>query len=98
LTDVPGVLEEGSVVPEISLGDLDGLILSHRVTGGMVLKLEACRRAMEAGVRRIVIVGGTQPEALVAAVKGARGGTRIVGCIPEVEEAVVARFATGGLA
>jgi acetylglutamate kinase len=98
LTDVAGVLDGTAVVPEVCVDDTDELIRSHRVTGGMVLKLEACRRALEGGVPRITIVGGTAPGALLSAVKGKRGGTRIVAGPAEAAEAGVARFAAGGVA
>jgi hypothetical protein len=40
----------------------------------MVLKLEAAKRALEGGVRGVHIVGGTQPEGLLAAVRAASDG------------------------
>ena len=37
----------------------------------MILKLEACKRALSAGVPQVRIVGGTQPKGLLAAANGA---------------------------
>lgn len=82
LTDVPGVLDGESVLPRITAGELQRLIRTRKVTGGMVLKLEACRRALLAGVAQVSIVGGAQPDALAEAVLGSNGhavmrGTRV---------------------
>ena len=98
LTDVAGVLDAGAVLPGLHLDDVEELIRSHRVTGGMVLKLEACRRAMEGGVAKISIVGGGTPGALLAAAGGAGGGTRILAGAAEAAGPATARFAAGGAA
>ncbi|HKO03362.1 MAG TPA: acetylglutamate kinase [Candidatus Acidoferrales bacterium] len=98
LTDVPGVLDGGAVLSKLHLDDVDVMIRAHRVTGGMVLKLEACRRAMEGGVAKISIVGGGAPGALLATAGGAGGGTHILAGAAEAVEPVTARFAAGGAA
>jgi acetylglutamate kinase len=101
ITDVAGVLDGESVVPKVYLDDVEEMIRTHRVTGGMVLKLEACRRAKEGGVAEISIVGGTPPGALLAAADGAGGGTRILDGAaepPPPAEPLAVRFATGGVA
>jgi len=100
LTDVPGVLHGETVMSQVHLDDVEEMIRTHRVTGGMVLKLEACRRAMEGGVAEICIVGGTAPGMLLAAADGAGGGTRICDGgaeVPVRPEPMAVRFATGGV-
>ena len=96
LTDVAGVLDGDTVLPEVHLDDVEEMIRSHRVTGGMVLKLEACRRAKEGGVAEISVVGGEMPGALLAAVDGAAVGTRIRDGAAETPQPVVLRFAAEG--
>ena len=55
----------------------------------MVLKLEACKRALLGGVKQVRIVGGTQPKGLLQAANGARGrGTRVLPAYPESVEAI----------
>jgi len=101
MTDVPGVLDGEAVIPKVHLDDVEEMIRTHRVTGGMVLKLEACRRAMEGGVAEICIVGGTAPGNLLAAADGVGGGTRILdgaAVAPKSPEPLAVRFATGGVA
>jgi acetylglutamate kinase len=78
LTDVPGVLDGESVVDILSCDQIAELVNSNKVSGGMVLKLEACRRALEAGVNEVRIVGGEIPGSLLAAAAGQGPGTRVV--------------------
>ena len=68
LTDVPGVLDGERVLSEITCEEMERMVQSRAVTGGMVLKLEAARRALEGGVRVVQILGGASPEALWRAV------------------------------
>jgi len=67
LTDVAGVLDGEKVLSAVSCQEIDRLVQFHIVSGGMVLKLEAAKRAIEGGVRQVRIVGGTTPEALLLA-------------------------------
>ena len=78
LTDVAGVLDGEKVLKVVSCAQVEELIRAHKVSGGMVLKLEACRRALAGGVCEVRIVGGTAPGALLAAANGAKcPGTRV---------------------
>jgi acetylglutamate kinase len=67
LTDVAGVLDGERVLAAITCEEIERLVQSHVVSGGMVLKLEAAKRAIEGGVREVRIVGGTSPDALLLA-------------------------------
>lgn len=67
LTDVAGVLDGERVLSVVSCEDIERLVQSRVVSGGMILKLEAAKRAIEGGVREVRIVGGTGPDALVLA-------------------------------
>ena len=67
LTDVAGVLDGEKVLAAITCEEIERLVQSRVVSGGMVLKLEAAKRAIEGGVRQVRIVGGTLPEALLLA-------------------------------
>ena len=69
LTDVPGVLDGERTLAEVFCDDIERLVQSKTVAGGMVLKLEAAKRALEGGVRGVHIVGGGAPDALAAAVR-----------------------------
>jgi acetylglutamate kinase len=78
LTDVPGVLDGENVMDTLACSQISEMVNSNKVSGGMVLKLEACRRALEAGVNEVRIVGGEIPGSLLAAAAGQGPGTRVV--------------------
>src|SRR6202171_4030669 len=67
LTDVAGVLNGEQVLSAISCEEIERLVQCRVVSGGMILKLEAAKRAIEGGVREVRIVGGTGPDALLLA-------------------------------
>lgn len=65
LTDVAGVLHGEQVISAISSEQVESLVHSRVVSGGMVLKLEAAKRALEGGVREVHIVGGDSAAAVL---------------------------------
>jgi acetylglutamate kinase len=58
LTDVAGVLDGEKIISAIACQEVESLVQARVVSGGMVLKLEAAKRALEGGVRVVHIVGG----------------------------------------
>jgi acetylglutamate kinase len=71
LTDVAGVLNGEQVLSVVSCEEVERLVQCRVVSGGMVLKLEAAKRAIEGGVREVRIVGGTGLDALLLASRSA---------------------------
>jgi acetylglutamate kinase len=69
LTDVAGVLDGERVLSAVTIEEIERLVQSRVVSGGMVLKLEAAKRALEGGVREVFIVGGTSPDSLLRAAR-----------------------------
>jgi acetylglutamate kinase len=82
LTDVAGVLDGEHVLRAVNGADIEDLIRQQKVSGGMVLKLEASKRALAGGVRQVRIVGGTGPRALLSAANGGHAGTRVTPMFP----------------
>jgi acetylglutamate kinase len=83
LTDVAGVLDGPKVLQVVSCPEVEDLIRQNKVSGGMVLKLEACRRALSAGVKQVRIVGGTSESGLLSAANGENfAGTRVMSSYP----------------
>jgi acetylglutamate kinase len=79
LTDVAGVLDGKKVLRAVRGTEIEDLIRRNKVSGGMILKLEAAKRALAGGVSEVRIVGGTQPRALLSAINGTRAlGTRVL--------------------
>ncbi|MGB7846214.1 MAG: acetylglutamate kinase [Candidatus Acidiferrum sp.] len=65
LTDVAGVLHGEKVISAISCEQIESLVQARVVSGGMILKLEAAKRALEGGVREVHIVGGDSAAAVL---------------------------------
>jgi acetylglutamate kinase len=59
LTDSGGVQgADGKVIPYIHPGDVDALVRAKVIKGGMIVKAQACVRALQEGVGRVDIVKG----------------------------------------
>ena len=69
LTDVEGLradpADPASLVHRVTADELDGMLASGAVAGGMVPKTEACARAVRSGVARAHILDGRVPHALL---------------------------------
>lgn len=82
ITDVPGILRDvgdpGSKIDSLSLEEVDRLIGDGTISGGMIPKVEACRRALLAGAGSVRMINGKDPGCKVSdAVRGAPLGTVI---------------------
>ncbi len=79
VTDVGGVLDgDGKQIAELDRAGISELLGSGVATGGMRPKLRACLEALDAGVRRILIVGAAEENSLLRVLKsGEFIGTRI---------------------
>lgn len=79
LTDVDGLLldrhDTDSLLPEIALNALDGLVEKGVIEGGMLPKTEACRVALLQGAAAARILNGTKPEQIRELAKGRGPGT-----------------------
>jgi acetylglutamate kinase len=65
LTDVPGVKDaDGAVIPWLSTSEAENLAANSIVSGGMLPKLEACRKALKQGVGRVRILPAAEAENL----------------------------------
>lgn len=65
LTDVPGVKDaEGSVIPWLNTKQAEDLVAHSVVSGGMLPKLQACKKALKQGVGRVRILPAAEVDAL----------------------------------
>jgi acetylglutamate kinase len=71
LTDVAGVLDGDKVLSAVTWEEIERLVQTRVVSGGMVLKLEAAKRALEGGVREVYIVGGGSTDSLLLVAQAA---------------------------
>lgn len=76
VADVPGVLENGAVIPEIDEARAEQLISSGVAAGGMAAKLEAALFALRGGARAVRISG-------LDGIGDTSAGTRIVLSTPQ---------------
>ena len=70
ITDVPGILldinDPSSKQNLLTLAQVDELIAKGIISGGMVPKVEACRKALDAGVAKVRMVNGKDPRSIVS--------------------------------
>ena len=61
LTNVAGVLDEnGKLIKRLTVSEIDELINSKKVIGGMIPKLSSCKIALEKGVKRAHVVKASE--------------------------------------
>lgn len=79
LTDVEGIRgADGKTITQISRNQLQALIETGVVSGGMIPKVQACMKALE-GAERAHIIDGREPHALIRELYTDRGiGTMII--------------------
>lgn len=59
ISDVPGVLNmDGKLVPRLDRNEIEKLLGSGVITGGMIPKVEACMTALAAGCKKAIILDG----------------------------------------
>ncbi len=75
LSDVPGILREGTVLRELIPDEAAAAIAAGAISGGMIPKVEAAVHALDEGVRRVVIGQFTEPGDLAGLLTGAAGTT-----------------------
>jgi len=78
LSDAPGVVIDGAIVPRLPLADLDATLARPDVTGGMLPKLRAAGEAARGGVARVHIGAWNGPGTLAAILGGGAAGTTLV--------------------
>ena len=69
LTDVDGIRlnakDSSTLISSISVSEINELISSGVITGGMIPKVQGCVRAIEQGVKRVHILDGTIPHPIL---------------------------------
>ena len=69
ITDVHGILRDvsdpSSKIDSVTLEEIDALIADGTISGGMIPKVEACRKAILSGVSTVRMVNGKDPRSIV---------------------------------
>lgn len=81
LTDVPGVLDDGSKpISVLKTDEVRTLLNNQTIRGGMIPKVKCCLDALHGGVKKTHIIDGRVPHALLLEVFTRTGiGTQIAG-------------------
>jgi acetylglutamate kinase len=83
LTNTRGILRDmempESLIPHITMSEIDTLITDKVISGGMIPKVKACMRALEKGVKKTHIIDGKIPHGILLEIFTDKGiGTEIV--------------------
>ena len=83
LTNARGLMydvkDDDTLIPEVKLDEIDGLIKSGVISGGMIPKIECCRQCVENGVKRAHIIDGRLLHSILIEMLSNEGiGTMIV--------------------
>ena len=69
MTDIAGLLRDredpSSLIPQISVSEAVGLLESGAIAGGMIPKVECCLEAIKRGVKKVIIMDGRVPHAIL---------------------------------
>lgn len=69
MTDIPGILRDvsnpDSLIKRVNVAEARQLFADGVISGGMIPKVECCIEAIERGVRRVTILDGRVPHALL---------------------------------
>jgi acetylglutamate kinase len=60
VTDVPGILDEGELLPEATTEEINQLIDSGVIHGGMIPKVQSAVSVLSPSMKEVMIVGGQQ--------------------------------------
>ena len=84
MTDIPGILRDvnnsDSIIKKVTTEEARQLFADGVISGGMIPKVECCIEAIEKGVRRVTILDGRVPHALLLELlTDERAGTLVKG-------------------
>ena len=82
VTDVPGIMRtiggQKKVLPSVSVQEIEDMIQTGEIYGGMIPKVRAAIACIHGEVREVIIVDGSEPQILSRVLGGETIGTRIV--------------------
>ncbi len=78
VSDVPGVLNEGEVVPHLNEEEIEKLIESKVIQGGMIPKVQSCLESLHCGIQEIHIAGWESGEQFYHQLSGVKNSGTII--------------------
>ena len=84
MTDICGVMRDkddpSSLIPVIPVSEAPQLMRDGVISGGMIPKINCCIEAIRRGVKKVFVIDGTVPHAIIMEMLTDEGiGTMIVG-------------------
>ncbi|MEN1970160.1 acetylglutamate kinase [Lentibacillus sp. N15] len=77
ITNVSGVLHNGDVIHQLNAEDVQSMIESGDIYGGMIPKVQAAMQCLQQGIERVVILNGLTKDSLLYLADGKKIGTSI---------------------
>lgn len=82
VTDVPGIMGtvngKKTVLPTVTAAEIEDMIASGEIYGGMIPKVRAAMQCIQGHVKEVVIADGAEPQVLSRILQNEAVGTRIV--------------------
>ena len=84
MTDIAGILRDpkdpATLIPELTISEATKLFEQDIISGGMIPKVECCIDAIHMGVRKVIIMDGRVPHAILMELLTDEGaGTMVIG-------------------
>lgn len=84
MTDIAGILRDkddpSTLIPRVTVDEAKGLFSQGVISGGMIPKVDCCIEAIEHGVKKVIIMDGRVPHAILMELLTDEGaGTMVVG-------------------
>jgi acetylglutamate kinase len=70
ISDVPGVLNREEIISYLNESEIDDLIESKVIQGGMIPKVESCLECVHSGIKRVHILGWKDADSLEQQIMG----------------------------
>ncbi len=69
LTDIDGIRADekdpSSLIPQITVKEIEKMIASKAISGGMIPKVQSCIDALNQGIKNVLIINGTIPHSIL---------------------------------
>lgn len=78
VSDVPGVMKDGEVLPTLNEDQIEALIAEGVISGGMIPKVRSCLESLHAGVKEVHIVGWSGESDFLAQMSGAHNKGTVI--------------------
>lgn len=83
MTDIAGILRDRdnpeTLIPQVTVDEAKELITQGVVSGGMIPKVDCCIEGIERGVKKVIIMDGRVPHAILMELLTDEGaGTMVV--------------------